>query len=355
MNNKKVKVGIIGVGGIGRGKHVRTLKEVKEAEIVAICDIDEVRLKAVGDDLALPDAKRYRNYMDLIMDSEVEAVEICTPNNLHVPMAMAALKAGKHVNVEKPVSVDYASTLELQDLLKTIDHTKQVAMTCFSYRFSSAVRYAKWIIERGMLGDIVNVKVEYLKDSAFMKGRKLEWRFIKELAGTGVLGDLGAHLVDMTRLLVGEFVSVAAHTEIVVKERMKMDGSGMGKVETDDFCSFIAQMDNGAVADFTISRCAIGERNTIRYDIYGTKGLLAFDLNNWDSLKVCVGEIDVESHGMHTVTPPAQYRVTQEQTFIDAILGDRKNLFPTLEDGIACQKVLSAIQEADEKKMWVTI
>jgi len=83
--------------------------------------------------------------------------------------------------------------------------------------------------------------------------------------------------------------------------------------------------------------------------------LLAFDLNNWDSLKVCVGEIDVESHGMHTVTPPAQYRVTQEQTFIDAILGDRKNLFPTLEDGIACQKVLSAIQEADEKKMWVTI
>ncbi|MBQ8230842.1 MAG: Gfo/Idh/MocA family oxidoreductase [Lachnospiraceae bacterium] len=350
-----VNVGIIGVGGNARLAHVNALKNVKEANIVAICDINEEILNIVGDELGIPQEKRYINYEDLICDTDVEAVEVCTPNYLHVPMAVAALKAGKHVNVEKPVSTDYASTAPLQEVLSEIDPEKQVAMTCFSYRFSSAVRYAKWILDKGMLGDIVNVKVEYLKDSAFMKGRKLEWRFIKELGGTGVLGDLGAHLVDMTRLLVGEFTSVAAHTEIIVKERMKMDGSGMGKVETDDFCSFIARMDNGAVADFTISRCAIGEHNTIRYDIYGTKGLLSFDLNHWDSLKVCVGEIDVNAKGMHTVTAPAEFKALQEQTFIDAILGKKNEHFPSLYDAIECQKILSAIQEADEKKIWVAI
>ena len=170
-----------------------------------------------------------------------------------------------------------------------------------------------------------------------------------------MLGDLGAHLVDMTRLLVGEFDCVAGHTEIVVKEREKLDGSGIGTVETDDFCSFIARMKNGAAADFTITRCAIGERNTIRYDIYGTKGLLSFDLNQWDSLKVCIGEIDVACKGIHTVTPPAEFRASQEQTFIDAILGKKAEHFPTLKDAIACQRVLSAIQEADEKRCWVTI
>ena len=350
-----VNVGIIGVGGIARGAHIKGLKEVKEANIIAICDIDEERLNSVGEDLGILPEKRYVNYEELIMDGDVEAVEICTPNYLHVPMAVAALKAGKHVNVEKPVSTDYASAAPLIAALQDIDPEKQVAMTCFSYRFSPAVRYAKWIIDQGMLGDIVNVKVEYLKDSAFMKGRKLEWRFIKEMAGTGVLGDLGAHLVDMTRLLVGEFSGVAAHTEIIVKERMKPDDSGMGKVETDDFCSFIARMENGATADFTISRCAIGERNTIRYDIYGTKGLISFDLNYWDTLKVCVGEIDVNAGGMHTVTPPAEFKASQEQTFIDAILGKKNEYFPSLYDAIACQKVLSAVQEADEKKVWVQI
>ena len=109
------------------------------------------------------------------------------------------------------------------------------------------------------------------------------------------------------------------------------------------------------MADYTISRCAIGEHNTIRYDIYGTKGLLSFDLNHWDSLKVCVGEIDVNAKGMHTVTPPAEFKALQEQTFIDAILGKKNEYFPSLYDAIACQKILTAIQEADEKKKWVTI
>ena len=352
---EQVRVGIIGVGSIATGVHIPQLLKIKEAKITAICDVSESRLAKVGEELSIPAAKRYMNYMDLINDEEVDAVEVCTPNYLHVPISVAVLKAGKHQNVEKPLSIDYASVKPLEEALKECDPKKQIAMTCFSYRFRPAVRYAKWIIEQGMLGQIVNASVEYLKDSAFVAGRRLEWRFVKELAGTGVLGDLGVHLIDMTRLLLGDFKSLTGHTEIIVKERLKLDGSEMGKVETDDYCSFVALLESGVVANFTISRCAIGEQNTIRYDIYGTEGVISFDLNNPDVLGVCVGKIDAEGNGMHTVQVPGRFRVSQEQTFIDAILGKRTEYFPEVGEAIACQKILSAIQEAEETKTWVTL
>ena len=134
-----VKVGIIGVGGIARGAHITGLQKVKEAKIIAICDIDEKRLNQIGDEAGIPAEKRYLNYEDLIRDPDVEAVEICTPNHLHVPMAVAALKAGKHVNVEKPVSTDYDSTAPLAEVLKEIDPT------AFLPRF--ATRNGFWIRE----------------------------------------------------------------------------------------------------------------------------------------------------------------------------------------------------------------
>lgn len=352
---KQVRVGIVGLGGIAQSVHIKQLLSIKEAKITAICDIDEEKLEKIGDELQIPASKRYVEYMDLINDEEVDAVEVCTPNNLHVPISIAVLKAGKHLNVEKPLSVDYETVKPLEEVLKACDLEKQIAMTCFSYRFRPAVRYAKWIMEQGMLGKVVSASVEYLKDSALWEGRGLEWRFIKEAAGTGVLGDLGVHLIDMARLLLGDFKAISGHTEIVVKERPRLDGSGIGKVETDDFCAFIALLESGAVANFTITRCALGQRNTIKYDIYGTEGVISFDLNNPDVLGVCIGKIDADGNGMHTVTVPKKYYALQEQTFIDAILGKKGDYFPDVWEAVECQKVLSAIQESDETKTWVTL
>jgi len=305
--------------------------------------------------ILIPVEKRYTDYRQLVDDTEVDAVEICTPNYLHVEMAAYAIRAGKHVNVEKPISTDCTTLKPLTDALKDCDLDKQVCMACFSYRFTPAVRYAKTLIEQGVLGDIVNVSVEYLKDSAFWKNRPMEWRFLKEKAGTGVLGDLGVHLIDMTRLLVGEFATLTGHTEIIVKERPWKDGSGMGKVETDDFCTFVASMKNAATANFTISRCAIGEKNTIRYDVYGTKGVISFNLNNPHVLGICEVKDDPKQATMETIQVPPEYNVTQERSFINAILGKRVPYFPDIYEAIACQKILDAIQESSEKKAWITI
>jgi len=283
-----LRIGIIGLGGIS-GKHINEISQNDKAKITAICDIDCEKLKNTGERLGIPEELRFTDYNKLVNCPEVDAVEICTPNYLHIPMAMAAVEAGKSVEVEKPLSVDYNG---VDRLLNSINEKSVVNMMCFSYRFMPAVRYAKHIIESGALGKLINVNIEYLKDSAFWEGRKLEWRFMKEYAGSGVLCDLGVHLIDMTRFLLGEFKTIYGATEIVVKERQKQDSDELGKVTTDDITSFIAKLENNVIANFLVTRCALGNHNTIKYEIYGTEGVIMFNLNNPEELTLCVCKLD---------------------------------------------------------------
>ena len=348
-----VRIGIIGTGGITCGKHIPELVKVRDAKITALCDIDPAAMeKAAKIANVVETAHRFTDWHDLIACEDVDAVEICTPNYLHVPMAIAAVQAGKPIHVEKPLGMTYEETMTLADALKA---NPVPNMMCFSYRYFPAVRYAKYILDKGLLGRIVDVHAEYLKSSAFREGRKLDWRFEKQYAGTGVLGDLGAHLLDAMQFLVSPVVCIAGQTATVVKEREKLDGSGIGKVTTDDYCSFIAALENGANATFRITRCAIGNANTIRFDICGTEGVISFNLNDPSVLNVCIGEIDKKSDGIHTVKVPPEFTCTQEQTFVDVAQGKDVPFAPTVEDGIRVQKVLDAIYASAEEKRFVTI
>lgn len=347
-----LKIGIIGVGGIS-GAHINGISKVPEkAVITAICDIDTDKLKAVGDKLGIPEEYRFENYIDLINCPEVDAVEICTPNYLHIPMAIDAAKAGKPVEVEKPLSTDYNG---IDNLIDAVKASNVPNMICFSYRFKPAVRYAKDLISQDKLGKIVNVNVEYLKSSALWNGRELEWRFIKEYAGSGVLGDLGVHLIDMTRFLVGDFKSVCALTSIVVEERKKQNSSEIGKVETDDVTSFIAKLENDIIANFMITRCAIGNANTIKYEIYGTNGAILFNLNNPEEITLCINEGDVTKAELKTIPVPKEYFVDQEETFIDAAMGKKQAHFPDINEGAECQKIVDAVLESSETNSIINI
>ena len=334
-----LKIGIIGLGGIS-AKHIKEIQASTQAVIQAICDIDDVKLNTVGDRLGVPAEYRFTDYRDLIHCPQVEAVEICTPNYLHIPMAMEVAKAGKALEVEKPLSVDYNG---VEELLQAIEASNIVNMTCFSYRFLPAVRYAKHLIDTGKLGKIINVDVAYLKSSGFWAGRRLDWRFVKEYAGCGVIGDLGVHLIDMTRYLVGDFESVYANTEIVVKQRQKLDSDEYAPVETEDLASFVAKLAGNVKANFLISRCAIGNANTIKFEIYGTEGVLRFNLNNPKELTLCIGEVDRETESLHTVNVPKAYERGQEETFIRAVLGQQDADCPNVAEGAACQKIVDAI------------
>ena len=347
-----LKIGIIGVGGIAQNAHIKELKECKDAIITAICDIDEATLNKVGDDLNLDAKYRFKDYMDLINCDEVEAIQICTPNYLHVEMATAAVKKGKPVEIEKPLGLDYNDTLPLT---KALEENPVANMMCMSYRFKPAVRFAKWIMNKNLIGDIISIDVQYLKSSAFMEGRRLDWRFVKKFAGTGVLGDLAVHLIELATLLAGDLKKVSAQTKIIVKERKKLDSEEIAPVETDDYCSFIGEMDNGILANFLITRCAIGNVNTIKFDVYATNGVISFNLNNPEELGVCIGEVDVKSDGLHTVKVPKEFYVTQEQSFVDLVNGKECEYLPKVEDGVKLQKILDAILESADKQKWVNI
>ena len=337
-----LKIGIIGLGGIS-GKHIKEIQANPKAEITAICDISEEKLQKIGEKLNIPQCRRFVDYKDLIACPEVEAVEICTPNYLHIPMAMEVAKAGKALEVEKPLSVDSTG---VDALLQLIAEKGIVNMTCFSYRFLPAVRYAKHLIETGKLGKIINVDVAYLKSSGFWAGRRLDWRFVKECAGCGVIGDLGVHLIDMVRYLAGEFQSVYASTEIVVKRRQKLDSEEYADVETEDVATFLAKLEGNVKANFLISRCAIGNSNTIKFEIYGTEGVLKFNLNHPQELTLCVGEVDRETESLHTVQVPKSYERGQEDTFIQAALGNVSQDLPPVSEGAKCQRIIDALLES---------
>ena len=271
---KKVRIGVIGCGGIGLGKHIHEMLECEDAVITAICDINPDALarakEKIGTDVAC-----YTDYKDLVADENVDAIEVCTPNNLHAEMAIAALEAGKPVNLEKPIAMNYDEAMKIIEAEK---NSSAFGMTCFTYRFMPAVRYATYLMSQGVIGDVIGLNATYAKCSAYWEGRRLEWRFVKELAASGVAGDLGVHLVDLAQRLAGNITELCAMTEIVVKERTTLDGSAVAPVETDDNCFFLARFAGGGMGSFHITRAAIGHKNTIRYDVYGTKGSMTFEL-----------------------------------------------------------------------------
>ena len=170
-------IGIIGVGGIANGVHIPQLLTLPDVKIVAVCDTSADALARAKERLSLSDDRLFSDYKALIDLPEVDAVEICTPNYLHVEIARYALSRGKSVNVEKPLGISLDECLSMKEAVKD-DGT--VAMMSMSYRFMPAVRYAKSIIDDGLLGDIVGINVEYLKSSALWAGRRLEWRFVKK-------------------------------------------------------------------------------------------------------------------------------------------------------------------------------
>ena len=349
---KKVRIGIIGYGGIAKGRHVPELLACPDAEIVAVCDISEAARAAAKETLGLSDEKCYVHYRDLIADPTVDAVEVCTPNHLHAEIAIAVLAAGKPVNLEKPIALHYEQAMQI---VQAEEKSTAFGMTCFSYRFFPAVRYAKHLVDNGKIGDVVGLNVAYLKDSAFWEGRRLEWRFVKECAGSGVIGDLGVHLIDLAQLLAGDIVKLCAESDILVKERTTLNGDAVAPVETEDSCCFLAQFQNGAKGSFHITRGAIGHQNTIRYDVYGTKGSLSFDLNDPTVLHICCGEGDPKGYSYVKETVPDAFFLKQEEAFVKAVKGEKTDLFPTIKMGAQGQLVVDAIIRSAEEERWIRV
>ena len=335
---KKIRIGLIGTGGICKGAHIPGYLECGDCEITAICDIDEGALSRTGERLGIPARNRFRDYRELINSGLVDAVDITTSNEVHVKIAMEALDAGLPVSVEKPIGMDFAESLSL---LEKSRETGLPVFICFSWRYRDFPRYMKYLIDRGEIGELYHMYFECVKDSGLWKGRRLEWRFQEERAGSGVLCDLGSHMFDLIRFFGEEVEGVYCDRGVIIKRRLRTDSDEMAEVKTDDWSNVVCRLKSGIGATVKLSRTVTTEKDYVELYIIGSKGSLKFvsDKGKYSLLK-CTGD-DIGSNTFREVEIPAEYAAGgQSRSFVNLLLGHPDAYAATIEDGIYSQAVV---------------
>ena len=347
-----VRLGIIGLGNITQGAHFSYMKNCTGIELTAICDIDQSKLEKVGNAKNIDENHRFVDYHDLIACADVDAVLVATPHYLHKEMAIAVCNAKKHLLLEKPVAMD---AVEGEEIYKAFKKNGVKCMVCLSYHYYPCFRYAKSLMEQGVIGEVQDVYAQHLKESALWEGRRLEWRFRKELSGHGVLIDLGVHLIDLGLFLTGGIKSVCAMAKIAVDKRKYLDSEEYGDVTVDDSCSFIAELKNGAQAVFSISRCAIGNANKVSIEIYGDKGVIRIDSNKPNELILNTDKPGKKDLGDRVIKVPEEFSYNQMQAFVNLVDGERDVYTPTIEDGLVTQRVIDAVWKSTEERRWIDV
>jgi predicted dehydrogenase len=304
----------------------------------------------------------YTDWRRMLDDPRVQLFDNGGPNNLHAEPCIAAAEKGKHILCEKPMARSREEAMTMLDAVKKagVKH-----MVSFNYRFVPAIRQAYELIRSGALGEIYHFRAVYLQEWISDPDFPLVWRLDKKVAGSGALGDLGAHIIDLGRFLVGEPASVLALTKTFVKQRPLLGGSGVGNVDVDDAFEAVVEFDNGAVGTLEASRFSPGRKNYEVFEINGSKGSLRFDLERLNELEIYWKDAPVKEtqgftdvlvtesyHPFYSYWWPHGHIIGWEHTFVheiahflDAIVNN-KEVAPygaTFEDGYRNAVICDAI------------
>lgn len=370
-----VKVGIVGAGGIASFVHIPGYQKCNNTEIVAICDSSKERAKEVAEEFGIK--KVYTDYREMLDREELDAVSVSTPNNLHYPIVMEAIKRGKHILCEKPLGMNCT---EAQEMYEAVKRAKLKNMVAYTYRFVPAIRYAKYLIEKGYIGKVRQFRVQYLFGGGGIDFWNWRWS-IKEGGPGGILFDLGSHLIDFARYLVDEVEEVCGYGKIFVKRKKIAGAEKFREADAPDACAFLATFNKGAMGVFEMSWVASGRRSgrtlgkaDYQYlEINGTKGTIVYNLQKPNELQLSSGNLLFENDQIVTIPVPENFlrlpnsprdvkadepvigfRYDQIFTFINGIVKDEE-IIPSFYDGLACQKVLDAVLMSIKEKKWVKI
>ncbi|AQZ68993.1 oxidoreductase [[Actinomadura] parvosata subsp. kistnae] len=306
------------------------------------------------------------DWRELVKRDDVQIVDICTPGDSHAEIAIAALQAGKHVICEKPLANTVA---EAEAMVAAAAAATGKSMVAFNYRRVPAIALARRYVEEGRIGEIRHVRAQYLQDWIVDPEFPLVWRLQKDKAGSGALGDIGAHIVDAAQFVTGQnVVGVSALTETFIKERpLATESAGLGatgssargEVTVDDAALFIGRMSGGAVASFEATRFANGRKNAMRLEINGSLGSLAFDFEAMNELwfsangggfeRILVTEPD---HPYVGAWWPPGHGLGYEHTFTHEIkdfleaVATGADPSPSFADGLRVQRVLEAVERS---------
>ncbi|WP_075035639.1 Gfo/Idh/MocA family protein [Halobacillus dabanensis] len=344
----------------------------------AICGRKEESVKEAAEKMGWESYET--DWRKLIAREDIDVIDIVTPNHTHAEIAIAAAKAGKHIITEKPLALTLEEAKEMYSAVKehNVGH-----LICHNYRYAPAVQYAKKLIEEGLLGRIYHFRARYLQDFIMSPDFPLIWRLKKEVAGSGALGDIGAHSIDLGRFLAGEIQSLVGTKETFIKERpigemsgglsASSDFSSVGEVTVDDACAFLCRFENGALGTFEATRFAGGNRNKNEFEINGENGSLRWNMEDMNKLDVYLAKDEEGLQGFRTINCteeihpyagaywPAGHIIGYEHTFInlfhsflEGLYQDKKD-YPDFEDGVKNQAVLAAVEESDETGGWVNV
>jgi len=320
----------------------------------------------------------------VIERDDVHLVDVCTPGDTHAEIAIAALEAGKHVLCEKPLANTVAEAEAMAEAAARAAANGVRSMVGFTYRRVPAIGLARQLVAQGRLGDIRHVRAQYLQDWIADPQVPMSWRLEKDKAGSGALGDIGAHIVDLTQYITGQrLTGVSALLETFVKERPLpqasgtlggVAGQGTGTVTVDDAAIFLGRFTGGAVASFEATRFALGRKNAIRIEINGSAGSLAFDFEDMNVLEFFDGTEPAGTAGFRRIIVtepehpyvgawwPAGHGLGYEHGFthqvVDLVTAIAKgeDPAPSFADGLQVQRVLDAVERsAADRSTWTEI
>lgn len=383
MTEKKpLRIGLISVGWMGR-LHSR-------AYLAAAHHYPELPVRALLHTAADPDpggrahavdvlgyATAVSDYRDLLADPTIDAVSICSPNFLHHEIALAAAEAGKPFWIEKPMGRNAA---ESRDIAQAAAASGLVTSVGFNYRHAPAIAEARRLVRDGALGTITNVRVSFLADYSADPSGALTWRFVEDRAGSGVMGDLLSHGIDLAQFIVGRVRSVTAATEIFIPARplptagaashfsRGAAGGPVGAVENEDYAAVIGRFDSGAVGVFESSRVAVGVRAEYIIDVYGTQGSLRWDFQRLNELRLAddragyrtimasptFGEFDRFQPGAGTSMGFDDLKTIEASLFLRS-LAEGRQLAPSAADGWATAEVADAALESARTGTWIDV
>jgi len=318
----------------------------------------------------------------LVARDDVDLVDICTPGDTHAEIAIAALEAGKHVLCEKPLA---NSVEEAEAMVRAAEASDGLAMVGFTYRRVPAIQLARTLVADGRIGTVRHVRAQYLQDWIADPQAPLSWRLDKQKAGSGALGDIGAHVIDLAQFVTGESVTgVSAVLETFVKERPVAESFGglhgtassteTGPVTVDDAAIFLGRMSGGGLATFEATRFAWGRKNAIRLEINGSAGSLAFDFEDMNVLHFFDASQPAVEAGFRRIVvtepehayvaawwPPGhglgyEHAFTHQAVDLITAIAEHRQPVPSFADGLAVQRVLDAVERsAAHESIWTPV
>jgi predicted dehydrogenase len=379
---KELNVALIGCGFMGKA-HSNAWRSVRlffpEAaaypRLKVICGAPEEDVQAYADTYGWEEAAN--DWAATVARDDIDIVDIVTPGKLHAPIAMAAAESGKAISCEKPL----ANTLEdAEKMVEAVEKAGVINLASFNYRRVPAIALAKQLIEEGFLGRVFHWRAQYLQDWIVDPSFPLVWRLQKSEAGSGALGDIGAHITDLAYYLCGPVTEVTGHMETFIKERPVLAdvtgglsakaGQGMGEVDVDDASIWLAKFDNGAIGTFEATRFAPGGLNKNCWEINGEHGSIRFNLERLTELEVFSRKDPAYVQGWKTIQVsqedqpymsaywPGGHHIGWEHSFINSVhdlleaVANETEMRPTFRDGLYVQKVLAAVEASNESRQW---